>query len=98
MRADPVAPVFADHCDVETSSEGYASRFRGRIGAWMLGIQRRATLLLLGALPPGGTVLDLGGGHAQLTGALLEKGWNVVVAGSDPECRHRVAPYLSPQC
>lgn len=55
-------------------------------------------MLLLGALPPGGTVLDVGGGHAQLTGALLEKGWEVVVAGSDPACKQRLMPYLSTHC
>jgi ubiquinone/menaquinone biosynthesis C-methylase UbiE len=99
VGANPTFPlVITEHCDVETSSESYASRFQGRIGSWMLEVQRRATMLLLGALPPGSTVLDVGGGHGQLTGALLEKGWEVVVAGSDSSCKQRVAPYLSTHC
>ena len=98
MNAGPVALDVMDHCDIETSSESYASRFQGSIGTWMLGIQQRAMMRLLGSLPAGAAVLDLGGGHGQLTGALLQKGWRVVIAGSDPACQERVAPYLSAKC
>jgi hypothetical protein len=92
-RRDPV-----DTCDIETSSDEYAARFGGPAGAWMLEVQRQAVRALLGNLPPGSTVLDLGGGHAQVTEALLAANLRVVVAGSDPICRARVKPFLSPQC
>ena len=55
--------------DIETSSDDYASRFSGPVGAWMLEVQERAVRALLGA-PAGGTLLDVGGGHGQLAGPL----------------------------
>jgi hypothetical protein len=37
--------------DVETSSEGYAGRFAGGVGAWFLEAQARITLALLAPWP-----------------------------------------------
>jgi 2-polyprenyl-3-methyl-5-hydroxy-6-metoxy-1,4-benzoquinol methylase len=79
--------------DVETSSEGYARRFAGAVGAWFLEAQARITLDLL-APWPGARVLDVGGGHAQLTGPLVEAGFDVTVYGSSPACAERVRPWI----
>jgi SAM-dependent methyltransferase len=81
--------------DIETSSEGYARRFAGPVGEWFLELQARSTLGLLGAVSRGSRVLDVGGGHAQLTPPLLEAGYEVVVLGSDEACAERLAPWLS---
>jgi SAM-dependent methyltransferase len=79
--------------DVETSSEGYASRFSGPVGAWMLAAQERAVRGLLGA-PGGASVLDVGGGHAQLALPLADAGWRVTVLGSAAVCARRLAPAI----
>ena len=39
-------------------------------------------------------MLDVGGGHAQLTPALVGAGYTVTVAGSDPSCAQRLRPWL----
>ena len=39
---------------------------------------------------PGASVLDVGGGHGQLTGPLVEAGYAVSVLASDPACEARV--------
>jgi SAM-dependent methyltransferase len=75
--------------DVETSSEGYARRFAGGVGAWFLEVQARITLALLAPWPRA-RVLDVGGGHAQLTGPLVEAGYDVTVYGSHELCGARV--------
>ena len=64
--------------DVETSSEDYARRFAGGVGAWFVEAQARITLELLAPWPRA-RVLDVGGGHAQLTGPLVEAGYDVTV-------------------
>ena len=38
----------------------------------------------------GASVLDVGGGHGQLTLPLCRDGWRVTVLGSDETCRHRI--------
>jgi SAM-dependent methyltransferase len=78
--------------DVETSSEGYARRFAGEVGAWFLEAQARITLDLL-APWPGARVLDVGGGHAQVTGPLVEGGYDVTIYGSSEACASRVRPW-----
>jgi 2-polyprenyl-3-methyl-5-hydroxy-6-metoxy-1,4-benzoquinol methylase len=83
-----VTPARED-ADVLTSSDEYARRFAGPVGAFFLEVQARTTLEL--ARPfAGGSALDVGGGHAQLAGALAEAGHPVTVYGSHPACRHRV--------
>jgi 2-polyprenyl-3-methyl-5-hydroxy-6-metoxy-1,4-benzoquinol methylase len=39
-------------------------------------------------------VLDVGGGHGQLTGPLVEAGHDVTVLGTDPACASRVAAWV----
>jgi 2-polyprenyl-3-methyl-5-hydroxy-6-metoxy-1,4-benzoquinol methylase len=82
-----------EDADIETSSEDYAGRFSGSVGRWFLELQAATALNLLGELPRGASVLDVGGGHAQLTDALLGAGYDVLVAGSDRSCAARLAPW-----
>jgi SAM-dependent methyltransferase len=84
------APARED-ADVESSSELYARRFSGPVGRWFLELQARLTLESLSGLPPGATVLDVGGGHAQLAPPLVEAGYRVTVVGSDASCGERLA-------
>ena len=59
-----------EDADVETSSDAYARRFAGGVGRFFLGRQRDAVLALLAPFPRA-RVLDVGGGHGQLTGPLV---------------------------
>lgn len=78
--------------DIETSSEDYARRFAGAVGAWFLEAQARITLDLLAPWPRA-RVLDVGGGHGQLTGPLVAAGYDVTVYGSAEACAARVRPW-----
>jgi SAM-dependent methyltransferase len=79
--------------DVETSSAAYARRFEGRVGEWFLDVQARTTLELLRPRP-GASVLDVGGGHAQLTAPLVAAGCDVTVYGSAESCGERVEEWV----
>jgi SAM-dependent methyltransferase len=86
-----------EDADVETSSEAYARRFSGAVGAWFLDVQARATLDLLRVEPWTSRplrILDVGGGHGQLAGPLADAGHEVLVVGSDDRCRVRVQPLV----
>ena len=76
--------------DIETSSDGYAARFAGPVGEWMLEIQETITVALL-PKTPSATILDVGGGHGQLAIPLCRRGFPVTVLGSDESCRKRIA-------
>lgn len=80
--------------DVETSSADYARRFAGPVGAWFLAVQARVTLDLLGPFP-GATVVDVGGGHGQVTGPLVEAGYALTVFGSSEACAARVQDWVA---
>jgi 2-polyprenyl-3-methyl-5-hydroxy-6-metoxy-1,4-benzoquinol methylase len=82
-----------EDADVVTSSAAYARRFAGPVGAWFLETQARITLELLRPWP-GARVLDVGGGHGQLLGPLLDAGHDVTVYGSAEVCRDRIAGRL----
>lgn len=82
-----------EDADVETASVDYARRFAGAVGAWFLEVQARLTLELLRPWP-GARVLDVGGGHGQLTGPLVEAGFDVTVHGSRDVCRDRVREWV----
>jgi ubiquinone/menaquinone biosynthesis C-methylase UbiE len=84
-----------EDADISTSSDDYARRFAGDVGRWFLETQSRVTLELLAALPAGASLLDVGGGHAQIAPALIEAGYKVTVVGSDPSCGARLQPWLS---
>ncbi|MFQ5674535.1 MAG: class I SAM-dependent methyltransferase [bacterium] len=80
--------------DIETSSEDYATRFSGKVGEWFLRVQEKATLRMLSEWQ-GATVLDVGGGHGQLTRPLLSRGYDVTVVGSDDSCQNRIRDCLN---
>lgn len=76
--------------DVETSSDAYADRFRGAVGSWFLKVQESICLKLLAKNTQTRSVLDVGGGHGQLAFPFASHSYAVTVAGSTPECEHRV--------
>jgi SAM-dependent methyltransferase len=84
-----------EDADIVTSSEDYARRFAGSVGRWFLETQTRFTLELLRPLPAGASVLDVGGGHAQIAPALSDAGYDVTVVGSDPLCGARLKPWIA---
>jgi len=91
-NAQDTSSPFPETADIATSNDDYATRFRGRVGAWMLEVQERGVLKLLdGRVPAGAKILDVGGGHGQLAGPLCREGYPVLVIGSAPSCRHRIA-------
>lgn len=86
-------PIRED-ADIESSSDRYAGRFAGPVGEWFLDVQAKITLDCLSGLPSGASILDVGGGHAQVAPALIGAGFAVTVVGSDPSCAHRLAPWI----
>jgi SAM-dependent methyltransferase len=84
---------YPEHADIETASEEYASRFSGSVGRFFLDVQTRIILGLLKDFS-GASVLDVGGGHAQLAVPLVENGFQVTVTGSDDICRSRLDKML----
>ncbi len=87
-------PAAREDADVETSSEGYARRFAGPVGRLFLDRQAEATLDLLRPFP-GASVLDIGGGHGQVTGPLVAAGHAVTVFGSEASCETRVREWTA---
>jgi len=75
--------------DIATSSDDYARRFSREVGKWFLGAQAEGVRRLLDHLGAS-SLLEVGGGHAQLTESLLAEGHSVVVQGSDPSCAVRL--------
>ncbi len=80
-----------DTPDIHTASDGYAGRFAGAVGRWLLSEQERGVRYLLGdhwanALD----VLEVGGGHAQLTKCFLSSGHRVTAHGSSQEALARL--------
>jgi 2-polyprenyl-3-methyl-5-hydroxy-6-metoxy-1,4-benzoquinol methylase len=86
--------VSPETADVETSSAEYAQRFSGAVGAWFLKTQESATLGMLAPYPEA-TVLDVGGGHGQVTAALAARGYRVTVFGSAECCRDRIESLIA---
>jgi ubiquinone/menaquinone biosynthesis C-methylase UbiE len=75
--------------DIETASEQYARRFSGTAGEYLLAEQEAAVRAVLAGWH-GGSVLDVGGGHAQLTPLLRSLTKDVTVFGSDQGSLERV--------
>ena len=78
--------------DIETSSDDYARRFSGEIGTWFLKVQNDAVLRMLSGYPSA-SILDVGGGHGQLTGPLVQSGFKVTVLGSSDSCKNRIQEF-----
>lgn len=83
--------------DIETSSDEYAKRFSGDIGNYFLEIQEKITMDFLNFLTPNTTILDIGGGHAQLAVPVVNKNFDLTVLGSDQSCRKRLDFLLKPK-
>lgn len=83
------SPTVRETPDIDTASESYARRFAGEAGRYLLAEQDAAVSAVLGDWR-GGTVLDVGGGHAQLTPLLTERAREVVVLGSESRGLERV--------
>ncbi len=81
--------VHSETPDVETASEGYARRFAGPVGEWFLKVQEDAALAMMEDFQ-NASILEAGGGHAQLVPGLLRNKHRVTVLGSVPECRNRI--------
>jgi len=79
--------------DIETATEDYARRFSGPVGSWMLDRQCEIVLEMLRDRP-GATVLDVGGGHAQIAIPMTEAGYHVTVHGSDASCADRIQTFV----
>jgi 2-polyprenyl-3-methyl-5-hydroxy-6-metoxy-1,4-benzoquinol methylase len=90
--AHPLAAPLED-ADVHTASDEYARRFAGGVGGFFLDVQSRIVLDLLRPWP-GASILDVGGGHGQLTGPLVDAGYDVTVHGTSKECARRLGPWL----
>jgi len=87
--AMPITDKKEINADIETASDGYAARFSGSIGKWMLKKQSDIVLNLLSSHPDT-KILDVGGGHAQLARPLAEKGFSITVHGSAEICSARI--------
>lgn len=88
-------PRFSEMADVDSSTDAYAARFKGAVGRWMLSVQERGARGLLADVTPGASILDVGGGHAQLAVPLGRDGYAVTVQGTDPSCAHRLREVLA---
>ena len=82
-----------EDADVHTASDAYARRFSGGVGSWFLDVQARIVLDLL-ARWPRASVLEVGGGHAQLAGPLVDAGYDVTVHGTSEACAPRLTQWL----
>jgi len=90
---EEVHSQFSEDADIETATQGYASRFQGPAGEYFLEAQTRLTLELMRRWPEA-TVLDVGGGHAQLAVPLARAGYRVTVTGSSSACANRLESSL----
>ena len=84
---------FTETADIETSSEDYALRFSGPIGSWFLRLQEEVTLQMLEPYR-GANVLEVGGGHGQLTNGLVQNGYRLTVLGSSDKCNTRIQRFV----
>lgn len=76
-----VADIGSAEADLDPSTDRYAARFSGPAGEWLLSVQTKAVREMI-APWRGGTVLDVGGGHGQVAGPLMDDGHDVTVLAS----------------
>jgi len=84
-----ISAPYPEIADIETASDDYAARFSGTVGDYFLRLQAKITLDLIKDLPRV-SVLDIGGGHAQLAVPLAQNGYKVTVTGSNDICKKRL--------
>jgi len=89
--------MFLETADIESSTEDYATRFSGPVGEYFLNVQTEITLSCISA-EAGASILDVGGGHAQLAAPLVERNFQVTVTGSDESCRMLLDQRLKQGC
>jgi len=76
--------------DLASSTDEYARRFAGAVGAYFLEVQWQTLVQLLPENRKNMRILDVGGGHAQLAKPLVAEGCDVTVLGSDASCIPRL--------
>jgi ubiquinone/menaquinone biosynthesis C-methylase UbiE len=88
------------YADVDSSTDDYASRFSGKLGAWLLGRQSELLRKFLERLfGKGGlaySLLDVGGGHGQIAAVFAnERQPSLTVLGSDLSCSQRISSLIA---
>ena len=69
--------------DIFTASPEYDKRFSGEVGDYFLAVQWNAVKEQLNRLAPGPvSILEVGGGHLQITKQLVNLGYKVTIHGS----------------
>lgn len=91
----PKEDLYSEQADIETSSEDYAKRFSGIIGEYFLDVQEKIILQILNDKNYE-TILDVGGGHAQIAVPLIKNGYDVTIIGSNQKCSSRLEKFLKP--
>ena len=87
--------MFLETADIDSSTEDYATRFSGPVGEYFLGVQTHIALKCITS-GPDSSILDVGGGHAQLAAPLVKHNFRVTVTGSDESCRNLLDQRLEP--
>lgn len=89
------ADLHGEPPDVHSSTDAYAARFAGGAGAYLLATQTETLRTLAASWAPG-TMLDVGGGHAQVAEPFAAAGWSVTVLASTPSAYGRAARLAIP--
>lgn len=76
--------------DIETASLNYSKRFCGVVGKYFLERQKKIIESYLPETPQKLRILEVGGGHCQLTEDFLKKGHEVWVHGSSEKALWKV--------
>ena len=96
MNVEPITH-FPNAPDIESSTLDYARRFDGKVGAWLLSFQDRATKLAVEQSFGVGaklSILDVGGGHGQNIQILRQMGHDITVHGSDESCKTLIEDHI----
>ena len=93
VKEEVSTPQYSETADIETSSDDYARRFSGEVGQWFLNVQAETTLKMLSEYP-NARILDVGGGHGQITETLINNGFKVTVHGSADVCKTRINHFI----
>jgi ubiquinone/menaquinone biosynthesis C-methylase UbiE len=88
------------YADVASSTEDYARRFSGSVGAWLLERQSQLLRALLARVvsPPSVpySLVDVGGGHGQIVRAFAQaRQPSLTVLGSDSSCSQRITDLIN---